>query len=196
MTSLPMSSHATPPALGAPEGDEIRVPPPSLSVRWGAPAFAFAAVAFGALAAWLYVSDPSSRGDGVLLWGGVAALSLLGAIVTFIRRARLRFTARMYQHGFQLDGQAFRFDDLESLALPWGPAAWFTKDALEIKRGVIGKNIERLPLATPVRATMKNGSFQLHPPHDPKTMLFAIPAASENFFPGLLVMQKHGNIVE
>jgi hypothetical protein len=121
MSSMPMSSSPMPVSLGAAEGMEIEVPPPSLNVSVGGFAWAIGALAFGGLATFLYYSSPSSRGDGVLVWGGLGVLCAAGAIVAFVRRARLRFRARMFQYGFTIGNEAFRFDELEAVALDEKP---------------------------------------------------------------------------
>jgi hypothetical protein len=117
MSSMPVPPSPMPVSLGAPEGAEIVVPPPPLRLSLGGVALAVCALFLGGLAAFLYYDSPSSRGDWVPIWGALGGACALGAIVAFARRARLRFRARMYQYGFTIDEQAFRFDDLEALAL-------------------------------------------------------------------------------
>ena len=56
-----------------------------------------------------------------MVWGGLGMLCAIGAIVSLIRRARLRFRARMFQYGFTIDATAFRFDELEAFALEEKP---------------------------------------------------------------------------
>lgn len=121
MSSMPVSSSPMPVALGAAEGQEIVVPPPPWNVALGGFAFAVCALFFLGLATFLWFYSPSSRHDGVPVWGAIGVICAIAAIVAFIRRARLRFRARMFQYGFTIDGNEFRFDDLEALVLDEKP---------------------------------------------------------------------------
>lgn len=121
MSSMPVPSSPMPVALGAAEGAEIVVPPPPLRVSVGGFAFAAAALFFLGLATFLWFDSPSSRNDGVPVWGTIGVACAIGAVVALVRRARLRFRARMFQAGFTIDDAEFRFDDVEAVALEEKP---------------------------------------------------------------------------
>ena len=113
MSSFPydLTSEAR---LGAPLTERIVVPLPPIHLYVG---FALPGVLLGALAGVLYVTSPSSRGDGVLLWGALLILSFVALAISLRRRLSWRFSAQMFTEGFTLDSKTFRFDEVESLSI-------------------------------------------------------------------------------